>query len=524
MSTQTEFGKIRSFLWPVHNHEHRKFIPMLIMFFLICFNYNILRATKDTLVCTAPESGAEVLPFLKVWAIIPAALLMTVLFSRLSNRLNREHVFYAMMSIFLGFFLIFTFVLYPFRDALHPHALADYLQEHLPIGFKGLIAVFRNWTFTLFYIMSEMWSTTIMTILFWGFANEVTSVNDAKRFYGLLGISANFSGVVSGQVSTWMARWTHSPLIPFGQDGWDQSVSFLNLIVIATILVCMWMFRNLHKQGLGYPTTAVGFAKLSNASEAKMSLRKNFAYLAKSPYLICIAVIVVTYNIAINLTEVIWKDQVKALYPNPKDFQAYMGKIFTGIGIIATATSIFISGNVIRKFSWANSAMIPPMILMTTGIGFFSFLLFRDTGLAALAAAVGSTPLAISVFFGSMQNCLSRASKYTLFDATKELAFVPLSNESKLKGKAAIDGVGSRLGKSGGSLIHQGLILVFGTLAYSAPYVAVILLIVVSVWMVAVRILGKKFNELSFENKTLDVQEDGEKATAHREEPVTTAS
>ncbi|MFI5334385.1 MAG: Npt1/Npt2 family nucleotide transporter, partial [Chlamydiales bacterium] len=248
----------------------------------------------------------------------------------------------------------------------------------------------------------------------------------------------------------------------------------------------------------------------------KMGLRKNFAYLAKSKYLICIAVIVVTYNIVINLTEVVWKDQVKHLYPNPADFSAYMGKVLTGIGIIATATSIFISGNLIRRLSWTSSAMISPLILVVTSVGFFSFLLFKDFGLGAIAALLGSTPLAMSVFFGSLQNCLSRASKYTLFDATKELAFIPLSHESKLKGKAAIDGVGSRLGKSGGSIIHQGLLVFFGSISLSTPYVGVLLLFAIVAWMMAVKALGKQFNQLTATHETLSVPDD-EPATTKEE-------
>lgn len=369
----------------------------------------------------------------------------------------------------------------------------------------------------------------MMTVLFWGFANDVTSVGDAKRFYGLLGISANFSGIVSGQVSTLLSRHTYNRHIPFGSDGWEQSVLFLMTIVVVATLICMGMFRSLNKNGYGYREAARHLAGSETASQARsktqpadshpdnssMGLRKIFKYLAKSDYLICIAVIVVTYNIAINLTEVVWKDKVRQLYPNPNEFNAYMGKIFTGIGIIATSTSIFISGNVIRKFSWATSAMIPPMILLVTGIGFFSFLLFKDTGLGALTLLMGTTPLAMSVFFGSMQNCLSRASKYTLFDSTKELAFVPLSNESKRKGKAAIDGIGSRLGKSGGSLIQQALIVTFGTLAMSTSYIAAILLLVVVAWILAVRALGQKFNALEAAGKTLDIAE-----TVSKEEAI----
>jgi AAA family ATP:ADP antiporter len=506
-----KFGRIRAFLWPIYGKEMRMFLPLFLIFFLVGFNYSVLRATKDALVVTAPASGAEALPFLKVWAILPMAFLFTFLFTRVSNWLSRERVFYAMMSIFIAFFLIFTFVLYPYRDQLHPHSFCDRIQEHLPQGFQGFVAIFRNWTFTAFYVMSEMWSTIIMTVLCWGFVNETTTVNDAKRFYGLLGIGINFSGIAAGQVATSLSEHKFNPSLPFGTDAWGQSIFFLNIIVILAGLGCTFLFRWLHKNGYGYNSASLN---AEQKTPIKMGLRKNFAYLAKSKYLICIAVIVVTYNIAINLTEVVWKDQVKQLYPNPSDFNAYMGKVLTGIGVIATITSIFISGNVIRKLSWTASAMISPLILLVAGVGFFSFLLFKDFGLGAFAALLGSTPLAMSVFFGSLQNCLSRASKYTLFDATKELAFIPLSQECKLKGKAAIDGVGSRLGKSGGSIIHQGLLVFFGTISLSTPYVGLILLVAIVAWMMAVKALGKQFNDLTSHNETLSVA-DEEAAPAH---------
>ncbi|MCI0381490.1 MAG: NTP/NDP exchange transporter [Chlamydiae bacterium] len=501
-STPEGFSKLRGFLWPVHFYELRKFVPMFLIFFFICFNYSILRATKDALICTAPNSGAEALPFLKVWAILPMALLFTFIFTRLSNRLSKEKVFYTMMGVFLLFFFLFAFVLYPFRDYLHPHQLADRLQAHLPVGFSGMVALFRNWTFTAFYIMSEMWSTMIMTVLFWGFANEVTSVKEAKRHYALLGMGANIATILSGQVSTFISYRAFDPKIALGTDAWGQALILLNIIIIISGFFSMAIFRWLHSKGLGYPKRTS--SSVSALDEIKMGIRKNFSYLAKSKYLICIAVVVLMFNIALTLVEVVWKDQVKQLYPHPNDFNAYMGKIMTGIGIVATIGA-FISGFIIRKFSWSTSALIPPFIILVTGIGFFSFLLFKDTTFALMATALGTTPLAVGVFFGSLQNCLARASKYTLFDATKELSFVPLSKESKLKGKAAIDGFGSRLGKSGASIIHQSLIMVFGSISLSTPFVALILLFVIGGWIAAVRSLGRQFQDLAARNEKITI-------------------
>jgi AAA family ATP:ADP antiporter len=496
-NSTANFGKWRSFFWPIHRWELKKFLPMFFMFFLISFSYNALRACKDSLVVTAPQSGAEALPFIKVWAILPGALLLTYLFTRLANKYGREKVFYIMMSLFLGFFFLFTFVLFPAQDYLHPNGLADKLQTLLPDGFKGLIAMFRNWTFTLFYVMSELWGTAILGVLFWGFANEVTNVGEAKRYYGLLMIGANIAGILSGQASVFLSDNEFIHHIPYGKCSWDQSILFLNCMIIAAGIATMAIYRWVNKNVIRPIEQAA-----PPQEKIKMSMRKNFSYIAKSKYLICIALIVLAYNIAINLIEVIWKNQIKQLYPNPSEYNMYMGEVMTLMGIMATIAAV-LTLYLIRRFSWTFNAMIPAVILLMTGAGFFLFTLFPDSGLNWFAALIGSTPLMLSVYLGGIQNCLSRATKYTVFDATKEIAFIPLDAESKLKGKAAIDGVGSRLGKSGGSVIHQTLLLFFSTVGASTPYVAVIFLVVVLVWFVAIVSLGKQFDTVTNPAKEL---------------------
>src|SRR3990170_370715 len=102
----TGFSKLRSFFWPIHRHELKKFVPMVLLFFLVSFNYHLLRIVKDALIITAPQSGAEVIPYLKVWAVLPSAIGITLLFTTLSNKFNRENIFYVMIGIFIGFFLI----------------------------------------------------------------------------------------------------------------------------------------------------------------------------------------------------------------------------------------------------------------------------------------------------------------------------------------------------------------------------------------------------------------------------------
>lgn len=492
------FLKLRAALWPIQKEEHKKFFPLLVIFFLISFNYNLLRAAKDTIIVTAPASGAEALPFIKVWAMFPMAIFLTYLFTKLSNKLSREKVFYILVSIFIGFFFLFTFCLYPARDFLHPTHAIDTLATMLPAGFQGFLAIFRNWTFTAFYVMSELWGAIILTVLFWGFANEITTVLEAKRFYALLGVGANIAGIISGQTAVLFSQHRYNPLFPLGHNSWEQTLILINCAVIIIGILILFAFKLFNDNIF----SKEAFHKEPSKEKLKTTLRKNFSYVGKSKYLICIALIVITYHIAINLVEIVWKNQVKMLYPDPNEFNGYMGKVLTMIGIFATIIALCISiGNMLKRFSWTLNALITPFILLTTGLAFFSFFVLDNATLATIAALFGTTPLAMNVFIGSFQNCVSRACKYTLFDATKEISFIPLSIESKRKGKAAIDGVGSRIGKSGGSLIHQSLLLYFCTLSASSPYISIVFFSFVGIWISAVISLGKQFNTLVAQNE-----------------------
>jgi len=495
MSTQVaekQFSRLRRTLWPIHGYELKKLIPMLAIFFLLSFDYNVLRSMKDTLVITAEKSGAEIIPFIKVWAMFPMSVVLTYLYIRLSNKYSRETVFYAILSLFLGFFFLFGFVLYPARDFFHPHELADTLEQVLPAGLRGFVAMFRYWTFTSFYVMSELWGNIIMFLLFWGFANQVTKLDEAKRFYGLFGIGINFSGIAAGMISIAVGTFSANAVIHTGKDAWSHSLTILITLVLLAGLTAMAIFRWLSHKMI-YEREPVR----KESEKTKFSMRDNFKFLTQSNYALCIAAIVITYNVVINLVEILWKQEVcELLQKSPMAYNNFMNEVTTMIGIVATLTSLLVSGNAIRKCGWTFTAMITPLILLVTSVGFFGFFFLKSYPQFVMGI-FGVAPLSIVVFFGTLQNCLSRAAKYTVFDSTKEMAFVPLSQDEKIKAKAAIDGVCNRLGKSGGSVIYEALLVLCSTITASAPYVAIALFAMIAIWIIAVRKLGIQFQALA---------------------------
>ena len=107
-SVQT-FGKIRSFLFPIYNHEFKKFFAFAGIMFCMIMNYTLLRNMKDVLVVNA--AGAGIITFLKTYCVTPAAILFFMLFVKLSNKFSRENLFYVIIIPFLAYFVILGLLL-----------------------------------------------------------------------------------------------------------------------------------------------------------------------------------------------------------------------------------------------------------------------------------------------------------------------------------------------------------------------------------------------------------------------------
>lgn len=144
-------------------------------------------------------------------------------------------------------------------------------------------------------------------------------------------------------------------------------------------------------------------------------------------YIRDLATLVVAYGISINLVEVTWKSKIKAQFPNPNDYSAFMGDFSTATGAV-TFTMMILSRYIFKYFGWGVAALITPTVLLITGIAFFCLVLFSDS-VAPTLKALGLTPLMAAVLVGAAQNVFSKSSKYSLFDPCKEMAYIPLDDE-----------------------------------------------------------------------------------------------
>ena len=76
------------------------------------------------------------------------------------------------------------------------------------------------------------------------------------------------------------------------------------------------------------------------------------------------------------------------------------------------------------------SRSLTPTIVFA-GILFFALVLGSGP-LTPWLAGIGLTPLMAAVLVGAAQNVFSKSSKYSLFDPCKEMAYIPLDQETQV--------------------------------------------------------------------------------------------
>lgn len=500
-----EFTGWRKLVWPIHSYEVKKFLPMGIMMFCILFIYTVLRDTKDAILVNAPGAGAESLAFAKGIGVTASAVLFMILYTKCANIFNREGLFYVTALPFLIFFGAYPYCIYPFVSSLHMslETIQNY-QEMYP-NIRWIIPLVGNWTYTLFYILSELWGSAVLSLLFWQFANAITPVKEARRFYGMFGFLGNFGLLISGPAIILVSSSIHAMGLS-RSAATGLMLQYLMAFVIAAGIVLLytfyWMNRNVLTDKRFFDPEAMGEKK----KKAKLSMAESFKYIIQSPYLGLIAMLVLAYGVSINVFEGVWKGQIKIAYPTEVEYNNVMGGLSTITGGIAVILML-VGSNLLRAFSWRTCALITPVVLITGILIFFGVIYYNNTLLPngmkivdALSQGIIQKELIVfAVGLGLFVNAFGKAVKYSLFDPTKEMAYIPLDPELKVKGKAAVDVIGGRGGKSAGAYIQMGLLTIFsGSALYQlVPIIAPVAIGIVLLWIVSVFGLSKRFKALT---------------------------
>lgn len=479
---------IKKIIFPLKKNEWWLFAAMFLIVSLININFNILRSARNAIVVAEQGGSAAFIPYFELFGTFPASILMTWGISRLMRFFSFRKIFSLTMAFFLTFFIVFAFFIYPYREVIQT---VFENQFSLLFDLTRCKVALSHWPDLIFYIMAELWKVALLSVLFWGFINQHLSLDAAKRFYPPLMLGSSIGAILAGPITVFCTSSFSWKLFAFSTQRWQHSLYLLTFFLVLFGLLTIVIFNALYKK-IGNPLPlATEEPEKMPFKRRLLSLSSSLRYLMKSPYLLGLLFIVIAEYVSYALGELIFLETLKEKYKNPADYCGYLGNLTLWTGVLTAFSAVIVTPYLLQKYRWNYSALLTPILMVLMTFAFFAAIYLGKIGIFP-----GSSALPFIIFLGSMHFCIGRSTKYTIFDTTKELAFIPLSQEAQVKGKLVIDGIGSRLGRGTSSLLSITLFLFVGGPSESAIFAGILATCFAFLSVPAARFIGHEFEKI----------------------------
>lgn len=438
--------------------EDVKHVILSGMFFCNLGVYTLIRDLKDVMLVTA--CGAESIPFMKTWVNFPLSISFMIFFTKLCDyNLKQQHIYRIIYLGVFSLYMILGYVLYPNRLLLSPSLDLESIQY----VHKALLLIFNNWIAALFYALSTIWGSTIVSLLFWLTANNYVKKENAKVIYPLFGVLSNFSLIICGFITNHLGT--------IHKLDWNMNVKSMMMVIFLFGSLNALLYEILVRN-----YDMVNMIDLKPKSRSNISMVDGFKNMMTTPFVMYMVILLACYGSAGNLIDTVWKYNIREYFQNPSDYSRFMGTVSSSKGVVSMITMV-ISSFILKHIPYKVTIMITPILLSSMGMVFFILNLNNPN------------PFVI-VIFGSVIQIAVKSVKYAFFDPNKEIAFMSMNDDIKTKGKATIDVLSNSLGKSGISLMLQFMILCSGSIIDLVPYLMIIFMIISSIWINSAKKIG----------------------------------
>lgn len=130
-------------------------------------------------------------------------------------------------------------MIYPHLNLLHPSNASIEALHHSYPRLSGFIDIYAYWAYSLFYVLSEIWGSAMVSLMFWQFANYIVKMSESKRFYGLFAVISNLSLMLSGGVLALFSGAYFQQFFSSKEEAWKVSVYLLMGAVVVFGIIAM---------------------------------------------------------------------------------------------------------------------------------------------------------------------------------------------------------------------------------------------------------------------------------------------
>jgi ATP/ADP translocase len=295
-----------------------------------------------------------------------------------------------------------------------------------------------------------IWKEIYMVLLieiFWSFADVVFSIRSARWIYGLVLSAGSLAGFVGN----------------FFIGDFAKAVGTASAVwwVLPILMLC-WLISILFASSAGDQVPAKGAQKGIHWFES-------INVVLKSRYLVPLLLLVTIIQIATKIIDYEFSGYIKREFLDLDARTNIIGKTHSIVDFIAVALQLA-TAFILRLLGVGKTLIAVPFIIS-----------------GAVAALIALPGLATMMVTKVMSKCFD----YSLFRASKEILYIPLSHIEKTQGKALIDILTYRIG--GG--LASALILLIIALKMNA-YMMQITLGFLLIWIVLTYIIVKRYRSI----------------------------
>lgn len=337
------------------------------------------------------------------------------------NQFDIDKLPYLMILIaFVGGFLAYLYTRLAVRSSL-PAAVT--WSTGLTIGclvvISWLLGLGKGWVLYVFNIWVGLFSV-VMVAQGWLIAANVFTSREAKRLYGLLGMSAVIGASFGGKFTAEMVR----------------AIGPTKLVLASAVMVFIayLCFRGLLMQ----PGVSLASAPAADSADAEFQFTDILSAIRHHRHLqVIVAIITVTFIVDVTI-DYQFNAMAKLAYRDKDQLTAFLGNFYgVYLNLINFFLQFFLTAAVVRWFGVGGTLQIMPVTISATALATF------------FLPGVGSS---------AALRLTEAATRYTLNRTGMELLYVPLPADLKNRTKAFVDIFVDRMGRGLG-----GVILIFCT-------------------------------------------------------------
>ncbi len=380
------------------------------------------RIVRDTLLLSLPRNqGLDALPWLIALSAVAVSAASYTL-SRTTSERRRDQTIQIVNLALVGclFVLCLGLLLLPSN-----------------VGFVIVQAT---------YVYVEVMGA-LQVILFWTFASELFDPRAARRSFAIIGGGAVLANLLAFGIRPLLS------VLP--------GPHHLLWVLCLMMLGCVWVVRRIGQQNLATLEETARKKKPSTRLPTPKQ-RQERGWLSH-PHLAVLAMIVGVTFVASTLIDYQFKAIVAQTYRTPEQIGNYLGSFYGITGIFACVVQFGLANPILRRFGIRFSLLLLPLALLG--------------GSVSLGLSLWPALLSVAFTKGS-ENVL----RYTLYDVSQNLLYVPIVGPLRARAKGWIDGI---LKPAAIGLSAIGIAL-FGYLGISSHRLSWLVVGLICVWIVLI--------------------------------------